>query len=706
MVSMTAYLDDFGKIRVWINRNFYGGRSDSFYIVGDHGFCAELIVMSVQDHDSQIRYELTGPAGLEFGRRYFVRESHGLCVPLVFRMIVNTKQFATRFAYSGNDLGPVYHREYTDFAVWAPTANEILLKLHHNDTTEIHAMRRTDKGVFRLRIYGDLKRDTYTYLIDCNGSLQETIDPYAYSSTGNAMESAVIDLNEIAEIHDYTLTSEVTGTDAVIYETSVRDMTSSPLSGTKTHGTFAALSEENTVYGDLPTGMSYLASLGVTHIQLLPVMDFITVDEFHPEKNYNWGYDPIQFMVPEGSYSSDPDDPYARIKELRKLVCTFHKHGLRVNLDVVFNHMYGVEVSAFHKLVPYYYFRYNENAYLSNGTYCGNDFASEKIMARRYILHVIRCLMKIYSVDGFRFDLMGILDIETMNAVLETARSIKPDAMIYGEGWDMPTILPSDMKASIANQAKMPGIGHFNDFFRDIIKGKTSDDQKYEKGYVTGDLVMAFGSLSALSANVLGDPYYKRFEHPVQSINALETHDNNTLWDKMHACCANEDRRTRQLRQKMMIAVTMVAQGIPFLHGGMEFCGTKNDNSNSYNAGDDINRMDWQRAEINRGIIEYTKRCIALRRKYRAFRLTNARQIEQFVRLSVAEGGIVFYDITCGDPATGTQMVRVLINPGMVEKTYSFEPGWHVVFDADGREAKEDSSTVDVPALSVIVCTR
>ncbi len=705
MASMYAYLDDFGKIRVWINRNFYGGRSDTFYIVSDHGYCSELIVVSVQDHDSQIRYELTGPAGLEFGRRYFVRESHGLCVPLVFRLIVNTAQFASRFAYHGNDLGPVYHKEYTDFAVWAPTANEILLKLRHNDTVEVHSMKRTDKGVYRLRIYGDLKRDTYTYIVDCNGYMQETIDPYAYSSNGNAMESAVIDLNEIMQIRDHDLPDTMAPTDAIIYEASVRDMTSSPLSGTRTHGTFAALSEENTVYGNMPTGLNYLTSLGVTHIQLLPVMDFITVDEFHPEKNYNWGYDPIQYMVPEGSYSSDPDDPYARVRELRELVCTLHKHGLRVNLDVVFNHMYGVEVSAFHRLVPYYYFRYNENAYLSNGTFCGNDFASEKIMARRYILHVIESLMKVYCVDGFRFDLMGILDIDTMNEIMETARKIKPDAMIYGEGWDMPTILPADMKAMIANQAKMPGIGHFNDFFRDIIKGKTSDDQKYEKGYATGDLAKAFGSLSALSANVLGDPYYKRFSSPCQSINGLETHDNNTLWDKMHACCGNEDRTTRQKRHKMMLAVTMAAQGIPFLHAGIEFCGTKNDNSNSYNAGDDINRMDWQRAEINRDIIEYTKKCISMRRKYRAFRLTGAKQIEQFVRLSVAEGGIAFYDITCGDPATDTQMVRVMINPGMVDKTYPFEPGWRIILDENGHEKPADGE-VRVPALSVIVCAR
>ena len=301
---------------------------------------------------------------------------------------------------------------------------------------------------------------------------------------------------------------------------------------------------------------------------------------------------------------------------------------------------------------------------------------------------------------------MGILDVDTMNAIRETAQSVKPSAMIYGEGWDMPTILDSSLKATIVNQDKMPGIGHFNDFFRDMIKGKTADDQKYVKGYVTGDLGLSFGTLSALCGNVLKDPYYMRFDSPDKSINAIETHDNSTAWDKMHACCSNEDRATRQKRQRLMIACTMVAQGVPFIHAGFEFAGTKRNNSNSYNAGDHINQMDWRRAVYNAKIIDYTKKAIALRKKYRGFRLHFSRQIEKYVRLSVAEGGVIFYEITGSDPANNAEVLRVIINPTFDDKYYNFEPGWKVIFDENGDEKPDTFSEVKVPALSLYVCSK
>ena len=705
MPSMNAYLDDFGKVTAHINRNFFGGRSESFYITGDKGYCTQLLVNGIEEHSGYVRYNLICPAGLVFGTSYQVRESHGLSVPLEYRMIVNTKQFNDRFFYNGDDLGATYHLTHTDFAIWAPTAVSVTLRIRNRGNFECYPMSRSDRGVWRKRIISNLKYATYTYFVERNGEMVECIDPYGISSTGNGRESAVIDLDEISRIQDYPV-EEITGTDAVIYEANIRDMTSSSLSGTVQHGTFAALAEENTEYEGMPTGLAYLADLGVTHIQLMPVMDYCTVDEFHTELGYNWGYDPMQFVTPEGSYSSDPDNPYARVRELKTLVCKLHKYGLRVCLDVVFNHLYNVETSSFHGVLPYYYFRYNSSGFLSNGTYCGNDVASEKPMVRKFIIDAVRRIMVIYGIDGMRFDLMGILDVDTMNAVRDTAQSVKPSAMIYGEGWDMPTILDSSLKATINNQAKMNGIGHFNDFFRDMIKGKTADDQKYVKGYVTGDLGLSFGTLSALVGNVLKDPYYKRFDQPDKSINAIETHDNSTAWDKMHACCNNEDRTTRQKRQRMMIALTMVAQGVPFIHAGFEFAGTKRNNSNSYNAGDNINQMDWRRAVYNREMIAYTKKAISLRKRYRGFRLHFASQIEKYVRLSVAEGGVIFYEITCSDPANDTQVLRVIVNPTFDDRYYNFEPEWRIVFDENGDQKEGTFSEVKVPALSVCVCAK
>ena len=700
MGSMQAFLDDFGKITVLINRNFYGGRSDSFYLCADKGYCKDLVINTVQDLEYEIRYELVAPAGMRFGSKYTLREQHGLEAPLVHRLIVNTKQFNDRFYYAGNDLGATYTKEHTEFALWAPTAIDVILKIHLRDKEYTYPMERGNKGVYRLRVQGDLEKATYTYLVNRNGEIVETPDPYALSSTANGKESAVIDTQKLFAIEDVKLEPMRSALDAIIYECSIRDMTSSLRTNTKEHGTFNALREKNTKYQEIDTGFSHIQSLGVTHAQFLPVMDFATVNEYAPKKNYNWGYDPFSYIVPEGSYSSDPDDPYARCIELRKLVVAMHKANIRVNLDVVFNHVYDVGTSPFDRCVPYYYFRYNEQAYLSNGSYCGNDFASEKPMVRKYILYVIDKLMKLYCVDGFRFDLMGVLDIDTMNAIRDTALKIKKDAMIYGEGWDMPTNIPFEKKACIGNAYQMPGIGHFNDFFRDTIKGKTSDDQKHERGYGTGDLEYAQGTLSALSANVLDTPHFKRFLTAEQSINALETHDNHTVWDKMRACCGNEDRATRQKRQKLLMAIQLFAQGIPFIHAGMEFCATKNDNGNSYDAGDDINQMDWERARINNHITEYTKKCIAFRKTHRGFHLNTSEEMIEKLRLSIGDG-IVFYEIDEKD-----ETLKMIINPTMDEKHYDFAEDWKIIFDQDGNEIENKSTHVVVPALSTIVCKR
>jgi len=703
MSNMHAYLDDFGKIVLTMKRSFYNGRSDSFYVVADKGYMSELIISNVEEHADIVKYIMIAPSGLAAGVNYYVREQHGLSVPLEKRLIVRTKQFNERYEYDGDDLGAVYHKMHTDFALWAPTASSVILRVKYNGRVRAYPMDRTEKGVWRVSIIGNFKNATYVYLVERNGEIKETIDPYAYSSIGNGQESAVIDLEEVMDIPSVSLKDSVSSTDAIIYEASVRDMTAHPFTGTVQNSTFLALCEEGTKLRDMPTGLDYLTSLGVTHVQFLPVMDFATVDEYHPKKNYNWGYDPAQYLVPEGSYSSDPDDPYARMKELRKMVSAMHEHGMRVNLDVVFNHLYSSDNSPFEKTVPFYYFRCNDHAYLSNGSYCGNDFSSEQPMARRYIVHVIEELIRIYDIDGFRFDLMGILDYETMNAIRDAAIQMKPDIMIYGEGWNMPTMLPDSDKADIDNQAKMPHIGHFNDYFRDVVKGRTSDDQRYDKGFLTGDLGLSFSMLSALSANVLGTPYFKRFQTPDQSINALETHDNNTVWDKMHFCCGNEDRGIRWKRHKMMIATTFVAQGIPFLHAGIEYCGTKNDNGNSYNAGDNINQMDWIRAEYNRDMIAYTKKCISLRKKYKAFRFRTPEEIMSNVKLSVSDGGVIFYDIHYDDPITDTTMIRVLINPSFDDKYYTFEPEWRIIFDCDGNEHSEPNGNVCLQQLSVIV---
>ncbi len=706
MAGMKAYLDDFGIMTIWISSTFYQGRSDSFTLLSDHGYAEGLPIRQVEQVYNGTIYTVSAPFDIEFGKGYKVRESHGLTVPMINRLIVTTVKFNEMFFYEGEDLGATYHRMHTDFAVWAPTAVNVILRLRVNGKLYAYPMERTDRGVYRKSVIGDMKNATYVYLVERNGEVAICTDPYAYSSTANSIESAVIDLERVTAVPKVAPKGECTGTDAIIYEVSVRDATSSMVTGTQEHGTFNALTEDGTTFHGMPTGLNHIKSLGVTHVQLLPVMDFATVEEYHPKNSYNWGYDPEHYLSPEGSYSSDPDDPYARMIELRRLIAVLHQNDLRVNLDVVFNHMYETDSNNFQSIVPYYYFRYNKNGNNSNGSYCGNDFASNQPMARLFIVQTICKIIDLYDIDGLRFDLMGIIDITTMNTIRDAVLAMKDNMMIYGEGWDMPTTLEWERKAQMINQQRMPHIGHFNDYFRDVIKGKTGDDQRYVKGYATGDHGNSFGALSALAANVMDAPYFKRFETPDQSINGLETHDNATLWDKMHFCCGNEDRETRRRRQRMMLGMTMVAQGIPFLHAGIEFCGTKNDNTNSYNAGDSINQLDWERAEFNKETIDYTRRAIALRRKYKAFRLKDTASIFRSLDLKTVDGGILFYDINLEDEETGTKQIRVVINATYDDKWYTFDPGYTMIFDDMGRNPEMKGTSFRIPRLSMAVFTK
>ena len=707
-MTMKAYLDDFGRVQVCLSKDYYNGQAGGFYLTGDDGTFSDCIIRGVEEHDREMRYDLTIPAVFSFGHSYSIHESHGRHVPLQVRHIVRTAEFDRQFTYHGDDLGSFYHPDYTDFALWAPTAVHVYLRLiDRSGNAELHSMSRGEKGVFRCRVTGDLKHHLYAYLIERDGQMIESIDPYGISSDANSRHSAVIDPAVIRAIEDHGDTAVMSSpTDAVIYECSVRDMTSSKDTGTSTNGKFISLAEGGTSWKGYPTGLDYLASLGVTHVQLQPVMDFLTVDELHPERGYNWGYDPEQFFSLEGSYSTNAADPYARVVEFRKMVSAIHSRGMKVTLDVVFNHMYDVAKSPFDRIVPYYYFRYTDTGWMSNGSFCGNDLDSTRPMMRKLYLDVVRMYMKLYNIDGFRFDLMGILDVDTMNEIYRTARSIRPDVLIYGEGWDMPTALPDDQKARIYNQHRMPGIGHFNDTFRDVAKGKTGDDGKYDKGYLTGNLGLAFDMCSALSGNTKGDPYFLRFDNPSQSINALETHDNATAWDKMHMCCADEPREIRLQRQKLMIAATMTAQGIPFLHQGMEFCGSKQDESNSYNSGDTINQMNWDRMVFNHDMVVYTEKMIALRKRYYGFRLQSGTETEKFVHFSLADGYVVLYDIDVVDGAAGSGGLRVIFNPSSNEHHYRFETEYRVIADKNGDPAGDLTQEFHVPAYSCLVLSK
>ncbi|MCI6272422.1 MAG: type I pullulanase [Erysipelotrichaceae bacterium] len=694
--NLKAYLDDFGLINVYISKIFYNGKSDYFYLSNKDGYYKECVINSIVENKDNVKYQLTIPTDYDFSKEYSLYCSLGICCSVEVRYIVRNPKFDEMFYYDGNDLGSRYSKEKTSFALWAPTAYKVYVSIENNGFSIIKEMDRYDKGVYKTEVEGDLKHGLYNYLVFVNGVVNEIVDPYGLSSNANGLKSAIIDIDEaFSEKDEYKLEELKNNVDSIIYEINIRDMTISKESGSSTNGKFSSLSESNTSYRGYKTGIDYISDLNVTHVQIMPVYDFVSVDEKHIDRSYNWGYDPMQYFTLEGSYSDNPDDPYDRIKTFKHLVCEFHKRGIRVNLDVVFNHIYDLKSSSFHKCVPYYYFRYDDNGGISNGSFCGNDLDSTKKMFRKLIVDNIKMWSTLYKIDGFRFDLMGIIDVDTINEVYDVASSINPSVMIYGEGWNLPTFLNDDKKAKIENNYLMKNVGHFNDYFRDSIKGKSSDNEAYDKGFITGNFNMMYEMLSSLVGNSVNTYYFKRFIDPNMSINYVEAHDNMTCWDKMKECCKEHPREIRKKLHKLLIGCVMVSQGVPFIHAGQEFCRSKHSMGNTYNMNDNFNKMDWVRMVNYYDVVEYTKKLIKIRKENDEFRLVSTDEIEKKVNFNVLDNVVIEYMI---------DNIKVIINPTEYKRKYeSFD--YTVIFDGENI-CNNKNKYIDVDSYSMVICRK
>jgi pullulanase len=429
-------------------------------------------------------------------------------------------------------------------------------------------------------------------------------------------------------------------TDAVIYEVHIRDISVAPNSGISNKGKFLGLTELGTLnpHGQ-STGLDHMAEMGVTHVHLLPAFDFVSVDESKPDKpQYNWGYDPQNYNVPEGSYATDPADGNVRIREFKEMVQAMHGKGLRVVMDVVYNHTGRTHDSNFDQFVPGYYYRqWEKDKSYSNASGCGNETASDRAMVRKFILESVIYWVKEYHIDGFRFDLMAIHDMETMNQVSAALHAIDPSILIYGEGWtagDSP--LPEKYRALKANAKKMNGVAVFSDDIRDAIKGSVFDDKS--TGFASGAKGMAetvkFGIVAAnehpqvdySKANYAKSPYAK---NPAEVINYVSCHDNHTLFDKLRVSRPDATEEQLVRMDKLANTIVLTSQGIPFIHAGEEMKRTKGGDHNSYNKPDSVNRINWEWKYTNRDMVDYYKSLIALRKAHPAFRMTTGDMIRK-----------------------------------------------------------------------------
>ncbi|WP_390303093.1 type I pullulanase [Virgibacillus sediminis] len=600
-------------------------------------------------------------------------------LPVYSGRIVRTKWFEKNYADADRELGAIYRPTSTMFSVWAPTAHSV--KLHLGET--IMTMSRKEKGTWQLEVNGDWHGTPYEYEVEISGHIHKTTDPYAKALLPNSTKSVVLDPSQAKPASRHPRPRLDKLQDAIIYELHVRDATSDKASGVKHKGKFLGLAEADTTSEKgLSTGISYIKELGCTHVQLLPVNDFARVDELHPDESYNWGYDPLHFQVPEGSYSSSPDDPAARIKECKEMVQAFHQHKIGVILDVVFNHVFDLESSSFEKLVPGYYFRYHEDGTPSNGTGVGNDFASERTMARKFILETIDYWMREYEVDGFRFDLMGVIDIETMNLIQRHCE--KESVFLLGEGWNLPTALPDELKSTSFNSDRMPGIRFFNDQFRDTLKGSLFDTK--DTGYVNGGgkhIEKLPNLISASALEEFGAPFVSEAD---QTINYVECHDNHTLWDRLILTNPLMDESDRKKVHQLATGLTLLSQGVPFLHAGQEWFRSKGGDENSYISGDKVNQLNWRIRDKENHYIDFVKQLIALRKKYPVFRMSSKAEIRKRLHI-LEEPHTVFGYTLLGDG----EDFAIFVNP--VNQTFDIHlpsPGsWQLAVTNDHSRKQE-----------------
>ena len=600
-------------------------------------------------------------------------------------LFVRSNDFDNYFSYDG-ELGALYEKEGTLLRVWTPTAKSVEVWIYADDSfkgpsTKIEMVQKP-KGIFEAYLPGDQHGTIYVYkILFLNNRESISVDPYARATTVNGMKSVIADLNRTnpdgwgERLPAFGLPEE-----AIIYELHIRDFSISETSGIVNKGKFLGLTEKNTQNASgRKTGLDYLIDLGITHIQILPMFDYATVDEANlTEPQYNWGYDPLNYNVPEGSYSTDPFDPFNRIFELKQMIRTLHENGLRVIMDVVYNHVYDPKDQALERTVPGYFYRYNADGSLANGTGVGNDTASERHMMRKYIIDSVKYWAKEYHLDGFRFDLMGIHDSVTMNAIREALDKIDPSIIIIGEGWEMSTPLPEDLKASQRNAQAMPRIAHFNDSIRIALKGSDFGDEK-DRGFISGKNYLE----DLLLRNIKGAMHlssHSSYVDPEQVIQYVEAHDNLTLYDKLLRSNPDDSEEVRIKRHTLATSIVLLSQGVPFIHGGQEFLRTKAGVANSYQSPDEINQFEWERVTTFQESVAYVKGLIALRKSEYLFRLHTIEEIEAHFTILSENFNIVAFSLTNSE-----KKYIVIFNGNRSDVIFRIQKGKYAILVEDNQ---------------------
>jgi len=664
--------------------------------------------------------------------------------PVVVGNIFASQKFADQFTYTGNDLGNTYSQAKTDFRVWAPTASAVSLLTFGNawnvggapvDPTTlpeatVKAMTPGVNGTWTTSLSGDQHGTIYQYQVSVNGEIHSTIDPYARASLANGTKGVVVDLSKTNPTVWNSTKPAFSGraVDASVYEIHVRDLSVDAHSGIPANhkGKYLAFADLNTKYSKkvgkktltTKTGLSAIKELGVTHIELQPIYDFTSVDETGIGNPFNWGYDPQNYNIPEGSYSTNANDPISRIKELKTAVQAMHDNGIRVNMDVVYSHVGSATDYSYQQIVPGYFYRTEPSGALANGSGCGNEIASERPMARKFMVDSFKYWTSEYHMDGFRLDQMGLLDIPTAQAIRSAIDTVDPTVITFGEGWNIGDVLAPNNRANQPNLAQIPGFGVFNDQIRDGVKGSTGNATG--PGWISGATYLNQDVIAGITGNInYSNSVYPNFTtvNPGQSVNYVESHDNLTLYDKLQASVRGATPAKKAIFVQQAGAITILAQGMPFQQAGQEFMRSKGGNGNSYNALDSVNSLKWADRLTNATTASYYSGLYAIRKAHPAFRMWTTAQVKSNLKfINTGMDDVIAYSLNGKAMGDSWKSIVVVHNTESIPTQVSLPSTGDWKIYVSGSSATANSAkplktlkrayNVTVPALSTVVIAK
>ena len=649
---------------------------------------------------------------------------------LLFMILINScSKRATNYSSfdeypsTEKNLWLEYSKEKTTFKIWSPTATAVKLNFYKsgNDTKiiETHQLKDDENGVWEKTINGDLNGTYYTYQIYVNDNwLSETPGIYAKAVGVNGNRAMVLNFDETnpKNWQNDDFVTLKTPNDAIIYELHIRDFTIQKEANSKFAGKYLGLVEKESKNAlNVSTAIDHIKELGITHVHLLPTFDHYSIDESNLEKpQFNWGYDPQNYNVPEGSFATNPFDAEVRIKEFKTMVKAFHDANIGVILDVVYNHTGRTEASNFNLENPKYYYRFDEKGNFSDAAACGNETASEREMMRKFMIESVKYWTEEYHLDGFRFDLMGIHDIETMNLLAGEIKQINPNSLIYGEGWtagDSP--LPEAKRALKKHTHQMPKVAAFSDDIRDGIKGSVFKDES--TGFANGAKDMeesikfgVVGSIKHAQINYKKVNYSNDFwaNEPWQAINYVSCHDNHTLFDKLKISQPKASDKEIKAMHKLATAIVLTSQGTPFLHAGSEMMRTKNGEHNSYKSPDSINQINWNLKVKNADVVAYFQNLIKLRKEHPAFRMPTAKEVQENLEFLKIEDGFVSYQLKNNANNDSWKTILVIYNAQKNSVNYTLKESWNIAVlgdDFNFEKEQKVSKMVNIPAKSMTI---